>query len=115
GSWDGTMRLWDVTKGDELRCFGPCPFYVEGVGFAPDGRHAVSGEGQFGSGAGQGGSGADHGVCLWDLVTGRRIHRLNGVPGKVLQVSLSPDGRRAVFACQDQSVRLWELPELPGK
>ena len=66
-------------------------------------------EGQAGVGLGGAAALDDHGICLWNLENGTLIARQGGVPGKVLQVSFSPDGRRAVYACGDGAVRIWDL------
>ena len=109
GSWDRTMRLWNVATGEEVRRFSSGAFYVEGVAFSPDGRRAISGEGLHTS---QGpASNVEHGVCLWDLETGKLIERCSGNNSKVLEVAYSPNGRHALFACQDNCLRCWELPK----
>jgi WD40 repeat protein len=109
GSWDGTMRLWNVSTGQEIRQFGPGQYYVEGVRFTPDGRWGIASEGPIRFGTNQS-TGNDQGICIWDLQTGRLVRRLGGIQGKVLELTLSPDGKQILFACQDKCVRLWDLP-----
>ncbi len=109
GSWDRTMRLWNVATGAEIRRFSSGRFYVEGVAFSPDGHKALSTEGMA---APQGPpANSDHGVCLWDLDTGKLIDRCAGNNAKILEVACSPDGRYALFACEDKCLRCWELPK----
>jgi serine/threonine protein kinase len=111
-SWDGTMRLWNV-EGGQVRCFGPSQYYLEGISFTPDGRRAITTEGPFRSGNNMA-TGNDHGVCLWDLDTGNLVERAGGIKGKVLELALSSDGRRALLACQDGNIRVWNLPGAPN-
>ena len=42
GSWDYTLRLWDLRTQGEVRAFNEHAASVNGVAFLPDGRHALS-------------------------------------------------------------------------
>jgi hypothetical protein len=42
GSWDDTLKLWDVATGRELRTFSGHSDKVASVAFSPDGRTAVA-------------------------------------------------------------------------
>jgi len=51
-------------------------------------------------------------VKVWDVQTNREIATLRGDPGKsehVRQVSITPDGRRAVSAAAEGTLRVWDL------
>lgn len=43
GSWDKTVRLWDVTTGEEVRNFSRLQGTVNSLTFSPDGRLVASG------------------------------------------------------------------------
>ena len=43
GSWDKTLKLWDINTGKEIRTFRGHSSYVRSVAFSPDGRYALSG------------------------------------------------------------------------
>jgi len=58
GSWDKTLKLWDVATGKETRTFSGHTGGVRSVAFSPDGRSALSGS-------------ADKTLKLWDLTAGR--------------------------------------------
>jgi WD40 repeat protein len=45
GSADSTMRLWDLSTGDELSKIGPGKGLVACVRFSPDGKLVVAGGG----------------------------------------------------------------------
>ena len=44
GSYDKTLKLWDLATGKELRIFTGHSERVTSVAIAPDGRTALSGE-----------------------------------------------------------------------
>ena len=48
-------------------------------------------------------------VCVWELPSGRQIISTRPTQEKVSVAALSPDGRFAVFALTDGTVRLWSL------
>src|SRR5262249_30195748 len=78
---DGTLRIWDPTKGKQVRP----PLYghagtIGGVAFSPDGRCLAA-------------AGNDQTVKIRDVETGRLIRSLHGHEGSVLSVAFSPDSR----------------------
>ncbi len=46
---------------------------------------------------------------MWDLETGRELRRLDGGPGVLICVAVSPDGRLILAGGDDGIVRVWEL------
>jgi WD40 repeat protein len=105
GSADGTLRLWDVATGRELRrfpaeaseeyAFGT--YAVHTVAFSPDGNRLATG-------------GGDATVRLWEVATGKEIWRAEAErPGHIGCVAFSPDGRLLAWAISsDPVVRLLE-------
>jgi S1-C subfamily serine protease len=99
GSHDGTVRLWDVQTGTEMRrieAHRKAYTGVLSVAYSPDGRSIASGD-------------HDGTVQLWDVQTGKEIRRLEGHTDSVVSVTFSPDGRRIASGGWDETVRLWDV------
>jgi WD40 repeat protein len=74
GSWDQTVRLWDVETGRCLRVLEGHTGKVRSVAFGTDKRLALSGS-------------SDNTVRLWDVETGRCLCMLEGHASEVLTVA----------------------------
>jgi WD40 repeat protein/serine/threonine protein kinase len=101
---DLSMRLWDLTTGQEIRRFeGPTHSITE-LTFTPNGRAAVAGS-------------WDGSLILWDLETGEILHRMIYDPGSeeainlddVDFVAITPDGSRALANYGEGNINLWDL------
>lgn len=83
GSWDNTLKLWDVARGKVLRTFEGHSGWVTSVAFSPDGRTVVSGS-------------DDTTVRLWKTATGELLATL--VSEKNEWLAMTPSG---FFAASD--------------
>src|SRR6266513_1923547 len=63
GSFDRTIRIWDVERGTCLRTLTGHTNWVMGLAFTPDGKLLASG-------------GADNLVKVWEVESGRSQHNL---------------------------------------
>jgi hypothetical protein len=135
---DRTLRVWDVTTGQQRRRLGAHDSWVRGVTLAPGGRRVLSwGDdntlrlwdvaagreslrlkghaewvrcGAFLPDGRRVVSGSDDGTArLWDADTGREVRRFEGHKGYVLGLAVSPDGRGLLTAGADERVRLWDV------
>jgi len=93
GSWDCTVRLWNV---DTRTCVATLAGHSDGIralAVLPDGRLA---------------SGADDGtVRLWDVGTRTCVNTMTGHTGAVTALAALPDGRLATGG-EDGTIRLWD-------
>jgi uncharacterized caspase-like protein len=97
GSFDGTLRVWDLDTGAELRRLRADDMgWVRSVAVSADGRYGLSG-------------GEDRVVRLWDLTGGTELRQLRGHKDAVSGVAFSPDGRYALSGSEDGTVCLWDL------
>ena len=46
---------------------------------------------------------------MWDLESGRELRTLEGHSASVYGVAVTPDGRRAVSASEDNTLKVWDL------
>ena len=83
GSYDNTLKLWEVATGKEIRTFTGHTGQVKSVDFFPDGRYALSGS-------------YDNTLKLWDVSTGKEIRTFIGHRKWVYSLPFSPDGRYAL-------------------
>jgi WD40 repeat protein len=120
GSFDRTVRLWNVETKQEVRSFIGHTGEVFGVAISADGKYALSCSGTLNpipNGPNQPpnpmnqplpGAG-DNSVRLWDVATGQELRRFNGHTNAVLSVAFAPNGKRAVSAGFDNCVRVWDV------
>jgi WD40 repeat protein len=103
----GTLKLWEVATGKEVRTFSSVwertfralgfPSFdmdIQSVAFAPDGRFALSGDN-------------DQHFKLWEVATGEEIRSFKGHTGPVSSVAFSPDGRFAISGSSEGAFRIW--------
>jgi WD40 repeat protein len=98
-----TIFLLDAATGKRGREFRGHTGTVLCLAYSPDGKAIASGA-------------AGHSFRVWDVVTGRELHRLQGGPAKRTtgyspfgHVFFTPDGKSLVTHGADNLVRLWDL------
>lgn len=97
GSYDKTIKLWDIATGAETRTFKGEGVAVNAVAYSPDGRFLAS---AMGNGT----------VQLWDTANGSFVRTLKGGhTGSVQSVAFSPDGRLLLTGGEDKTLKLWDL------
>ncbi len=76
---DETIKIWQLSTGEELRTLTGHSKSVNSVAISPDGQTVVSGS-------------SDKTIKIWQLSTGQELRTLEG-DGSVLSLAISPDGQ----------------------
>jgi WD40 repeat protein/serine/threonine protein kinase len=96
GSWDRTLRVWDLESGQSLHTLQGHTDWVNAVALTPDGDRAISGS-------------ADRTLRVWDLESGQSVWTLEGHTDRVNAVAVTPNGGRAISASADRTLWVWDL------
>jgi WD40 repeat protein len=99
GSFDGSVRLWDVETrqplGQPLALAGDS-FSIQSMAFSPDGKTLASGS-------------FDGIVRLWNVETRQLLGELVNDSSSVYSVAFSPNGKLLASGNGDNTVRLWNI------
>ena len=98
-SFDGTWRLWDVARAQELMLQEGHSREVYTVDFQCDGALVGSG-------------GLDGIGRVWDVRTGRTAMVLDGHAREILGMAFAPNGYQLVSTSGDDTARVWDLRTL---
>jgi serine/threonine protein kinase len=95
GSWDHTIKIWNIDTGDLLQTFQGHQDLVLSIAFSPNGLLLASGS-------------ADKTIKLWDVNTGESLQTLKQ-ENWVSSLDFSPDGQMLAVEGDDNSIKLLEL------
>ncbi len=136
GGFDGTVRVWDLATGKQVRLIQVEGGTVYCVSISPDGRSLATagkdglrlwdlttGKNQprdemnrhncvavtFSPDGKLLASGDSSSVTLWEAATGKVVNTLRGYRGELSQIVFSRDGRTLYTSSYDRLVRLWEV------
>ena len=107
GSWDHTVKVWDLRTGQELRTLRGHNSSVLSVAVTPDGKKVISGS-------------ADNTIKVWDLETAQQLLNLTKHKERVNALAVTPDGKKIVsgagkstalagWTSSDNTIKVWNL------
>ncbi|HKY54192.1 MAG TPA: helix-turn-helix domain-containing protein [Anaerolineales bacterium] len=95
-SWDGTAKIWDAVRGNEILTLQGHSDEVWGVAFSPDGSQLIT-------------SSVDTTAIVWDADSGEALVTLSGHTASITRAVFSPiDGSRVATASDDGTVKIWD-------
>ena len=96
GSWDDTVKMWNVSTKEEIATLTRYSNAVYSVAFSPDGQTLASGS-------------DDDTVKMWNVSTKEEIATLTRYSNAVYLVAFSPDGQTLATGSGDDTVKLWNV------
>jgi len=96
GSADKTIKIWNLSTGQEIRTLTGHSNPVNSIVISPDGQTLVSGS-------------ADKTIKIWNLSTGQEIRTLTGHSNPVNTLALSSDWQTLVSGSADKTIKIWNL------
>ncbi|MBD1214582.1 MAG: hypothetical protein H9534_17995 [Dolichospermum circinale Clear-D4] len=96
GSWDTTIKLWNVKTGNLLQTLEGHSDWVRSLAYSPDGQTLASGSN-------------DETIKLWNVNTGSLLQTLEGHSDWVKSLAYSPDGQTLASGSDDNTIKLWNV------
>ncbi len=98
GAYDGSVVLWDLSSGKQIKTLNGHADWVISLAFAPDGKKALTGS-------------KDGLLIYWDLERGEPVLQLTSAPNDNWALAISPDGRTALSDAALGGVIYWDLEQ----
>ncbi len=96
GSWDKTIRLWDVPKGVYKKTLKGHKKSINSMEFSADGKLLTS-------------ASRDNTARVWDVETGKLKRTFKRHASDVMHVALSPDGKTLASWGLDHILNIWDV------
>ncbi|KZT20556.1 WD40 repeat-like protein [Neolentinus lepideus HHB14362 ss-1] len=101
GCADGSIVLWRLEEGTQLRVLAGHTDRSTCLSFSPDGETLASGS-------------ADFTIRLWQVASGSCIGILHGHSERVFGLQYSPDASRLCSCGADDTIRIWDTEDAEG-
>ncbi|KAF9069452.1 hypothetical protein BDP27DRAFT_1420914 [Rhodocollybia butyracea] len=90
----GSLFLWDVDSGSQLKELIGHKGKVHCASFSPDGHCVISGS-------------DDHSICMWDVASGELLKKFIGLYAPIMSIAFSFDGRKIVSG-STSCIAIWD-------
>jgi len=97
------LLLWDLENNDSIE-FQGYTGNISCMAISPDGKYVIVGRYRDDLT-----TDTHNALELWDFESRRCIYTYTGHIGKIISVSITPDGKRAISAGEDKTLRVWNL------
>ena len=94
-SADNTIKIWDVTTGQEIHTLQGHTAAVNAIAITSDDTKIVS-------------CSADNTIKIWDVTTGQEIHTLQGHTAAVNAIAITSDDTKIVSGSLNNDLKLWD-------
>ncbi|PHJ58150.1 hypothetical protein VF14_22385 [Nostoc linckia z18] len=98
GSGDGTIKIWNLATGQEIRTLIGYKYGDNLVAFSPDGKTLASG-----------GSHSNRTIKIWNIVTGQEVRTLKGDLDKTTSIAFSPNGKTLASRGGYSTIKVWNV------
>jgi len=95
-SLDGTLSVWDVESGKQIRTLAGHQEMVVVVALTPNGTMAISGS-------------EDGTLGVWEVETGKELRTLGAHRSVVQAVALTADGAKVLSGSHDGELKVWDV------
>jgi WD40 repeat protein len=92
------LKVWNVKGRSFFKSYDGHADYVVSAAWSQDGRWLASG-----------GGGKDTSIRLWEVETGKQLHRYVGHQKDVESLAFSSAGDRLMSASEDKTIKLWDV------
>ena len=96
GSWDNTIKVWDITTGEQLLSFNSHSSDITAVAVSPHGDKVISGS-------------YDETIKVWDITTGEQLLSFNSHSSGITAVAVSPHGDKVISCSDDNTSKVWDI------
>jgi len=96
GSRDKTIKMWDVSTGENIKTFTGHEGWVTTVVISADRRYIFSGS-------------RDKTIKMWNISTGQIVKSFSGHKRSVKSLFVTEDRLKIISASDDQTVKIWDI------
>jgi nitrous oxidase accessory protein NosD/sugar lactone lactonase YvrE len=104
-SMDRTVKLWDLTTGEELHTLQGHTQPVLALAFSSDGKILATGSGATIEGSGENGNE----IKLWEVHAGKEQQSFHGHQGSIDGLAFAPDNKTLYSGSYDHTVKVWDV------